>query len=178
MNVSFWRPRFNSHTSRNKEWITYIVVQSLSHVWLFVTPWTAAHQALLSFTVTCSFLRFMSIELVILSNHLILCIIYTHIHLYIVVYTYAHIYIYIYTYWGRWEYKSLSKAWRKWNEMSQLIKWGKGEKKRDFFFLLSDLFGTSLCWVMPAHTGEGNSLYWVIDSNDSLIWKHPHSHIQ
>ena len=38
-----------------------------------VTPWTAAHQASLSFTVSWSLLKFMSIESVMLSNHLILC---------------------------------------------------------------------------------------------------------
>ena len=48
-----------------------VVVQSLSHVWLSVTPWTAAHQAFLSI-VSQSLLRFMSIELVMPSNHLIL----------------------------------------------------------------------------------------------------------
>ena len=47
-------------------------VQLLSHVWLFVTPWTAAHQASLSITNSRSFLKFMSIESVMLSNHLIL----------------------------------------------------------------------------------------------------------
>ena len=50
-----------------------VVVQSLSHVWPFMTPWTAACQAPLSFTVSWSLLKFTSIELVILSNHLILC---------------------------------------------------------------------------------------------------------
>ena len=50
-----------------------VVVQSLSCVWLFVTPWTAACQASLSFTISRSLLKFMSIELVMLSNHLILC---------------------------------------------------------------------------------------------------------
>ena len=49
------------------------VVQSLNHVWLFVTPWTAAHQASLSFTVFLSLLKLMSIELVMPSNHFILC---------------------------------------------------------------------------------------------------------
>ena len=49
------------------------VVQLLSLVWLFVTPWPATHQASLSFTVSCSLLRFMSIESVMPSNHLILC---------------------------------------------------------------------------------------------------------
>ena len=50
-----------------------VVVQSLSHVHLFVTPWTAACQASLSFTTSWSLLRFMSIELGMLSNNLILC---------------------------------------------------------------------------------------------------------
>ena len=48
-------------------------VQSLSHVRLFVNPWTAAHQASLSCTISQSLLKLMSIELVIPSNHLILC---------------------------------------------------------------------------------------------------------
>ena len=48
-------------------------VQSLSCVRLFVTPWTAALQATLSSTVFQSLLRFMCIELMMLSNHLILC---------------------------------------------------------------------------------------------------------
>ena len=50
-----------------------IVVQFLDHVWCFVTPWTVALQASLSFTVSWSLLRLMSIELVMLSNGLILC---------------------------------------------------------------------------------------------------------
>ena len=48
-------------------------VQSLSCVWLFVTPWTATCQTSLSFTISWSLLRFMSFESVMLSNHLILC---------------------------------------------------------------------------------------------------------
>ena len=48
-------------------------VQSLSHVWLFVTPWIAAHQASLSITNTRSSLRLASIESVMTSSHLILC---------------------------------------------------------------------------------------------------------
>ena len=48
-------------------------VQSLSRVRLFVTPWTAAHQASLSITNTQSLLRLLSIESVMPSNHLILC---------------------------------------------------------------------------------------------------------
>ena len=48
-------------------------VQLLSHVQLFVTPWTAAHLASLSITNSWSLLKLMSIELVMPSNHLILC---------------------------------------------------------------------------------------------------------
>ena len=48
-------------------------VQSLSHVWLFATPWTAAHQASLSITNSQSLPKLMSVELVMPSNHLILC---------------------------------------------------------------------------------------------------------
>ena len=48
-------------------------LQSLSCVWLFATLWTAAHQASLSITNSQSILRFMSIESVMQSNHLIFC---------------------------------------------------------------------------------------------------------
>ena len=50
-----------------------VVVQSLSHSRLFATPWTAAHWASLSFTISQSLLKLMSIESVMLSNHLVLC---------------------------------------------------------------------------------------------------------
>ena len=46
---------------------------SLNYVRLLVTPWTAAHQASLSFTISQSLLKFISIELKMSSNHLILC---------------------------------------------------------------------------------------------------------
>ena len=48
-------------------------VQLLSHVWLFVTPWTTAQQASLSITNSWSLLKLMSIESVMPSSHLILC---------------------------------------------------------------------------------------------------------
>ena len=53
--------------------ITFVVVQSLSRVLLAVTSWTAARQAPLSFTVSRSSLKLMSIKAVVPSNHLILC---------------------------------------------------------------------------------------------------------
>ena len=53
--------------------VAIVIVQSFSHVQLFVTPWTAAHQASLSFTVSWSLLKPMSIELMMPSNLLILC---------------------------------------------------------------------------------------------------------
>ena len=52
--------------------ISVSLVQSLSRVWLFVTPWTAAHQASLSITNSQSLLKLMSAESMMSSNHLIL----------------------------------------------------------------------------------------------------------
>ena len=49
------------------------IVQSLSRVWLFATPWTTAHHTSLSFTISQSLLKLMSIESVMPSNHLTLC---------------------------------------------------------------------------------------------------------
>ena len=51
----------------------FVVVQWLRQVRLFATPWTAASQASLSFTISQSWLKLMSIELVMPSNHLVLC---------------------------------------------------------------------------------------------------------
>ena len=51
---------------------SFLVVQSLICVQLFVTPWTAAHQSSLSFTISQNLLKLISIESVMLSNHLIL----------------------------------------------------------------------------------------------------------
>ena len=53
--------------------MVFVSVHSLSHVRFFAAPWTAAHQASLSFTISQSLLKIMSIESVMLSNHLILC---------------------------------------------------------------------------------------------------------
>ena len=50
-----------------------VVVQSLSHVWFFATPWTTAQQPPLSYTIFRSLLKFMSIESVMLSNYLMFC---------------------------------------------------------------------------------------------------------
>ena len=59
----------NAENSRGNR----VVDQSLSHVQLFATPWTAACQASLSFSISLSVLRLMSIESVMPSSHLILC---------------------------------------------------------------------------------------------------------
>ena len=60
-----------SQTQKDKYYI--ISVQSLSHVRLFVTQWTAAHQASLSITKSGSLFKLMSVESVMSSNQLILC---------------------------------------------------------------------------------------------------------
>ena len=54
-------------------WAQFSLVQSLSHVWLFATPWSAPWQTSLSITNSQSLLKLMSIESVMPSNHLILC---------------------------------------------------------------------------------------------------------
>ena len=53
--------------------VQFSSVQSLSYVWLFATPWTAARQASLFITNTQSLLKLMPIESVMPSNHLVLC---------------------------------------------------------------------------------------------------------
>ena len=63
-----WDRRGGSRVQPLKEWHS----KFLSHVQLFATPWTAGHQASLSFTISQSLLKLMSIKLVMPSNHLIL----------------------------------------------------------------------------------------------------------
>ena len=59
-------------SGRFKGRIVVVVVQSINCVWLFATHWTAAYQASLSFTISQSLLKLMSIESVMPSKHLIL----------------------------------------------------------------------------------------------------------
>ena len=70
-NVASGKTYFNSWGTSN--FLPWEAVQSLSRVQLFATPWTAARQVPLSFTISQSLLKFMSIELVMPCNHLILC---------------------------------------------------------------------------------------------------------
>ena len=60
-------------TTKRIKYLRISSVQCLSSVHLLVTPWTAARQASLSITNSQSLLKLMSIELMMLSNHLILC---------------------------------------------------------------------------------------------------------
>ena len=64
---------FSEHLQEKTKKIFFAVGQSLSHVQHFATPWTAARQASLSFTISRSLLKLMSMESVMPSNHLILC---------------------------------------------------------------------------------------------------------
>ena len=72
----FYKKSFRSRQVRGAEahqqWITVHPFQSLSCVWLFATPWTAAHQASLSTTSYWSLLKLICIESAMTSNHLIL----------------------------------------------------------------------------------------------------------
>ena len=68
------QPNLMDFPNLSYHWVLLtIAVQSLNHVWLFAMPWTAACQIPLSSTISWSLLKFMSIELVMLSYHLILC---------------------------------------------------------------------------------------------------------
>ena len=58
---------------KRAETVQFCSVESLSRVQLFVTPWTTARQASLSFTISQNLLKLMSIDSVMLSNHLIRC---------------------------------------------------------------------------------------------------------
>ena len=84
---SFWKRNSGYFGTWNHEWLLFlpllliyifkisiiVVVQSLSCVQLFVTPWTTACQASLSFNISQSLIKLMSIEAVMLSNNLVLC---------------------------------------------------------------------------------------------------------
>ena len=75
LNRRFWSPALIGFLLAVCPWVVNIdVVQSQSHVWPSATPWTAARQASLSLTISWSLLKLMSIELVMPSNHLILCL--------------------------------------------------------------------------------------------------------
>ena len=67
------RTRVGFSCQHERAWHVVAAVQSLSHIRLFVTPWTAAQQVSLSFTISQSLLKLMFIDLVMPSNHLILC---------------------------------------------------------------------------------------------------------
>ena len=63
-----WEPSYSSDIICG-----FVVVQLLTCIWFFVTPWTAACQASLSFTISWSLLKLMSTKAVMPSNHLIFC---------------------------------------------------------------------------------------------------------
>ena len=63
----------NIHFTHTHTHTHHVVVQSLSCVQIFASPWTAAHQASLSFTIFWSLFKLMSIESMMPSKHLILC---------------------------------------------------------------------------------------------------------
>ena len=73
-NREVWRAAvYGATESQIRLSTSVVVVQALSCVQLFATPWTAARQVSLSFTNSWSLLKLMSIESVMPSNHLVLC---------------------------------------------------------------------------------------------------------
>ena len=71
--ISSWGRKILQDTGTTLPSVQLCSVHLLSRVWLFVTPWIAAHQASLSITNSQSLPKLMSIELVMPSSHLILC---------------------------------------------------------------------------------------------------------
>ena len=71
--VEWFSPILSTPLLPHSDSVLSFAVQSPSGIWLFATPWTAALQAPLSSTVSWSLPKVMSIELVMLLNHLILC---------------------------------------------------------------------------------------------------------
>ena len=71
LHVTFWIRVLSSYIPRSR--ISGSSIQLLSHVWLFVMTWTAAHQSSLAITKSWSLLKLMSIEAMMPSNRLILC---------------------------------------------------------------------------------------------------------
>ena len=65
--------RVSPEVGKTQRLVVVVVVQSLNCVWLFATPRTAAHQASQSFTIFWSLLKLMLVELMMPSNHLVLC---------------------------------------------------------------------------------------------------------
>ena len=68
--ANLYNPFINANTGLGDGGNSAVVVQSLSHIQLFATRWTAVHQASLSFTISRSLLKLVSIKLVMPSNHL------------------------------------------------------------------------------------------------------------
>ena len=140
--------RAAKHDSRHMALFCVFVVQSLSHVWLFATPWTVARQAPLSFTLSQSLLKFMSVESVMLSNHLILCCL-----LLLLPSIFPNFRVFsdelaLYTRWPK--YWSFSFSISPFNEHSGLI-----SIRIDWFDLLavqlSSLFDDKcLCWILKS----------------------------
>ena len=73
VNPSFVRASLLSVGPGKAAFNMVVVVQPLCHIWLFVTPWDAAYQASMSFTISRNLIKLMSVESVMPSNHLILC---------------------------------------------------------------------------------------------------------
>ena len=73
LTLVFSTERLSTQQRRYPRQPLVVVLFSLSRVGLFVTPWTAAHQASLSFTISQSLLKLMPTEIMMPSNHFILC---------------------------------------------------------------------------------------------------------
>ena len=176
-------------------------LQLLSYVWLFVTPWTAAHQPSLSVTNSWSLLRLMSIESVMPSNHLILC------HAFLLspsVFPSIRVFsnesalsIRWPKYWsfsfispsnehsGLWQHKS--NSWQLscvlWYGPFHVWCWRKLSLVADMFWLLVLLIGVvKEAYLRPAAAMLALILYLlklcrILEENEYILWNKRHTHI-
>ena len=137
----------------------FVIVQSLS---LTATPWTTARQASLSFTISWSALKFMSIELVMPSNHIILC------HLFLLlpsIFPSIRIFSNESSLHIRWpKYWSFSFSISPSNEYSELISF-----RIDWFVLLAV---QRTLKSLPQHHSSKASTLW----HSAVLWTTSHNH--
>ena len=121
-------------------------VQSLSRVRLFATPWTAARQASLSITNSRSLLKLMSIELVMASNHLILChslLLPPSVFPSIRVFSSASVLWYIYTmeYYSAIKKNAFESILMRWMKLEPIIQSEVSQKEKYQYSILTHIYG-------------------------------------
>ena len=149
------------------------VVQLLNHVQLFVTPWTSVCQASLSFTISGSLLKLMSIESVMPSDHLILC---CPLLLLPSVFPSTRVFSNELTPCIRWpKYCRFSFSSNSFNEYSELISfridWFDLPEVQGTLILAPVMFHYPQCWVWPHVWVEPYVWHFISGNLDNSVKK-------